>query len=366
MLLTIDQTTLAAGLSAVGRAVAPRSTLPVLNNVLLEASETGLKLSATNLEIGITTSRAADVTTHGGITVPYRVFADMAGTLPDEQVMLETDDAKCTLAVKCGATHFDLKGIDAGEFPPMLPTVNEGTTFTGEQLKRAISRVAFAASTDQARPVRQGVQLRWKGGFLSFAATDGFRIAVIETGSDAPDGTAIIPAAALKEVNRLAQPKETVYLRLPENRGQAQFIGSDWALTCQLIDGNFPDYKVLLPKSYKTTVTANTAALLSAIRRAEIIARMGNGVVKLEIAGGRIVVSATSEETGSNESAVDATIDGVDSQVIAFNAKFIQEALEVAGGERVELRINDGQSPAKVTAVDDPLWFTVCMPMHLG
>src|SRR5512138_637120 len=179
MKVSVSQQQLAQGLGVVSRAVSPRSTLPVLGNVLLATDEGRLRLAATNLELGISCWIGAQIQDEGSITVPARLLADLVSTLPNDTVHLSVNVSTCTLTVHCGASNTDIKGIDAQEFPPMPATdMSEGVLIKVSDFKEMIQQVTFAASSDEARPVLQGVQITCTGSDLALAATDGFRISV--------------------------------------------------------------------------------------------------------------------------------------------------------------------------------------------
>ena len=375
MKVTVSQQQLAQGLGIVSRAVSPRSTLPVLANVLLATDEGRLRLAATNLELGISSWIGAQIQEEGSITVPARLLTDLVSTLPNDQVHLSVNTNTFTLTVHCGTSNMEIKGIDAQEFPPMPATdTAEGLRIKVADFKEMVQQVAFAASSDEARPVLQGVQTTIAGSEISMAATDGFRISVRKVGLTEPaqkPSTIIIPARALSELARIAGDGEgVVCMIVPSGRGQVVFRLEAAELVSQLIDGSFPDYKVILPRSFKSHTIVSTASLLKACRQAEIIARNGNNVVRLNMQPnadrpGQVEVSAQSEETGSNETTIDATIDGP-GMVVAFNVRFLREALEVIKTPNLALETNDHKSPARVQPVGDESFQHVIMPMHLG
>ncbi|HMN59242.1 MAG TPA: DNA polymerase III subunit beta [Anaerolinea sp.] len=375
MKVSVSQQQLAHGLNMVSRAVSPRSTLPVLGNVLLATDEGRLRLAATNLELGISCWVGAQIGEEGSITVPARLFSDLVNTLPNDTVQLAVNMNTFTLSVKCGASATEIKGIDAQEFPPM-PAADpaEGVAMKVTDLKEMIQQVAFSASADEARPVLQGVQTIINGEEMSLAATDGFRISVRKTAlpkAAARPLSMIIPARALNELARIAQDGDSdVTVISPPGRGQVVFHLESVELVSQLIDGNFPDYKVIMPRAFKTHTVVSTNALLKACKQAEIIARNGNNVVRLtlqkfEDRPGEIEVSAQSEETGVNESRIDANIEGP-VLAVAFNVRFLREGLEVIKTPNLVLETNDQKSPAMVQPVGDENFQHVIMPMHLG
>jgi DNA polymerase-3 subunit beta len=376
MKATVSQQNLAHGLSVVSKAVSPRSTLPVLANILIATDEGRLRLSATNLELGVTCWIGARIDEEGSTTVPARTISDMVTALPNDQITLALNTRTQTLNVSCGTSKSDIKGIDAQEFPPMpVPEISEGIQIKVTDFKEMIQQVAFCASTDEARPVLMGVLVTVTGDEMTMVATDGFRISVRTAKLEAPvvaPMKAIIPARALNELARIASDGEqTVTMILPPGRGQVIFHMKDVELVSQLIEGSFPDYKQIIPRSYKTRTVLSTAALLKACKQAEIIAREGSNVTRLnitptgDIKPGAVEISAQTEETGSSEATLDATIEG-SSLLIAFNVRFLREVLEVIKTPNVALETNQGNTPGVVRPVGDDNFLHVIMPMHLG
>jgi DNA polymerase-3 subunit beta len=370
--ITVSQSNLQKGLGIVSRAVSPRSTLLVLANVLLKAEAGRLMLAATNLELGIQTRVQAEVEAEGAITVPARLFADLVGTLPNEPVSLTVNPNTCTLTVKCGKSSTEIKGIDAGEFPPM-PTADGavGVEIAADVYKQLVGQVAFAASTDQARPVLQGLQVEVDGRGLTAAATDGFRVAVKHLAMEdigRGAGTMIIPARAMSEVARIAGDNPVTVTPFPD-RGQVIFSAGDTQLFSQLIDGKFPPYEQITPKAYSFEAAMDRAALLAMLRQVEIIARNSNGVVRLNFQagenGGMVGASATSEESGHAEAEIAAEIDKGDALAIAFNVKFLRESLEAMTGPTVFLHANKPTTPATLYCPADGRYYYTIMPMQI-
>jgi DNA polymerase-3 subunit beta len=376
MKVTVLQESLAHGLSIVSRAVSPRSTLPVLSNVLVASDEGRLRLSATNLELGITCWIGAKIEEEGSTTVPARTFVDLVGTLPQEQVNLSLATATQTLNVRCGASNTDIKCIDAQEFPPLpVPEMDGAILLNVSDFKDMIAQVIFAASVDEARPVLMGVLVTVEKDTITMAAADGFRLSVRKGTLSQPvpqPVTAIIPARALGELARVASDgNETILMAMPKGRGQVIFRMKEVEVVSQLIDGTFPDYQQIIPRSYKSRTILSTPALLKACKQAEIFAREGSNVARLDIksAGdlepGAVEISAQSEETGSNETIVAATIEGV-GLLIAFNVKYMREVLEVIKSPNVALETSASNAPGVVRPVGDDAFLHVIMPMHLG
>jgi DNA polymerase-3 subunit beta len=242
--------------------------------------------------------------------------------------------------------------------------------------REMIHQVAFAASSDEARPVLMGVLVQVDKDKLTMAAADGFRLsvrkAVLSTPSPAPV-SAIVPAQALKELARVAtDSEEPIYMVMPKGRGQVVFRVKDVEVVSQLIDGTFPDFQQIIPRSYKSRTLVSTSSLLKACKQAEIFAREGSNVARLNIKSAQsemqpseVEISATSEETGKNETIVEATVDGM-GLLIAFNVKFLREALEVIRTPNVALETSAPNAPGVVKPVGDDQFLHVIMPMHLG
>jgi DNA polymerase-3 subunit beta len=377
MKVTVLQENLARGLSTVSRAVSPRSTLPVLSNILIATDEGRLRLSATNLELGITCWIPARIDENGSTTVPSRTFSDLVSAMPNDQVQLTLDVKTQNLHVKGGQSNNDIKCIDAQEFPPLpTPEMQDAVQLNVADFKEMIHQVAFAASNDEARPVLMGVLMNVEKDKVTMAAADGFRLSVRKaqlSSSVKNPINVIIPARALNELARVASDgEEPIYMVIPKNRGQVLFRVKDVEVVSQLIEGTFPDYHQIIPRNHKSRTLISTAALLKACKQAEIFAREGSNVARLDIkqANGEmqpseVEISATSEETGKNETIVEATVDG-SSVLIAFNVKFLREALEVIRTPNVALETSAANAPGVIRPVGDEDFLHVIMPMHLG
>jgi DNA polymerase-3 subunit beta len=363
-------------LNIVSRAVSPRSTLPVLANVLVASDDGRLRLSATNLELGITCWIGAKIEEEGSTTVPSRTFSDLVGTLPNGQVDMDLAVRTQTLNVVSGASNTDIKCIDAQEFPPMpAPDPDGGVEFNIADLKEMIHQVVFAASTDDARPVLTGVLMTVEGNQVVMAAADGFRLSVrtAELSHVVEEPIhAIIPARALGELARIASDgEETVVMVMPPGRGQVIFRMKDVELTSQLIEGNFPEYQQIIPNGHSTRTVVSTEAFLKACKQAEIFAREGSHIARInvlpgdEMQPGAIEISAQSEETGSSEVMIDATIDG-QAVLIAFNVRYLREVLDVIKTPNVALETTAAAAPGVLRPIADESFLHVIMPMHLG
>jgi len=378
MKLSCLQENLAKGISIVGRAVATRSTLPVLSNVLLSTDESRLKLSATNLEIGINCWIGAKVTQEGAITVPARLLSDLVNSLPSENVDLELITRTQTLNLKCGRFEANIKGIDAQEFPLILvPEKDDRVSIEPDLLHQMIDQVAFAAAMDESRPVLTGVLADITPEKLTLVAADGYRLSVRSTalidGPKEPQ-TIIIPARALQELARISgEEEEPIEMIIAPSRNQVFFHLNNVDLVSQLVEGAFPDYEQIIPTSFNTKITANTADLLKAVRMAFIFARDSANIVRVQVipngeAGdgeGRLVVSATSSEYGDNVGELDAHIEGSPVE-IAFNARYLIDALDVVDTAQVSLETRDPASPGVIRSVGGGDFTHIIMPMHIA
>jgi DNA polymerase-3 subunit beta len=376
MKITVLQENLTHALSIVSRAVSPRSTLPVLGNVLLATDEGRLRLSATNLELGITCWIGVKIEEEGSTTVPARTFGELVGALTDRPVEMSLNVRTLTLNVHCGASNTDLKCIDAQEFPPMpTPDLTDGVLFDITNLKEMIQQVAFAASTDEARPVLTGVLLTVKENAISLSAADGFRLSIRKDVLKNPVNqpiSAVIPARALTELARIAADgNQEMIMVMPPGRGQIVFHTKDIELVSQLIEGNFPELGQLIPRHFNTRTVLSNQLFLKACKQAEIFAREGSHIARINITSegesqpGVVEITGQSEETGYNQNTVDATVEGPN-QLIAFNVKYLRDVLEVIKTPNVALETTSDTSPGVIRPVGDDNFTHVIMPMHLG
>jgi DNA polymerase-3 subunit beta len=376
MRLTCLQENLSRGLNVVGRAVATRTTLPITNNVLLATDQSRLRLTATNLEMAISCWIGAKAEEEGAITVPARLFTEFINSLPNDKVDISLSPRTKTLELKCARFEARISGVDAQDFPP-IPKVAAGinTKVELEVLKQGITQVVFAAAADESRPVLTGVSAEFDGDLLTLAAADGFRLAVHKLPlavAVSQKTTVIIPARTLAELNRLmADQEEAVELTVDPNKSQALFRLKNIELVSQLVQGTFPNYAQLIPQSYSTRAVVDVAAFLRATKTATIFARDGSGIVRLvmvpgsgELAPGKMMVSARSEEVGDDVGEIDTVIEGGEAK-IAFNGKYLAEVLGVLSQEQVALEITTPSSPGVIRPVGVDNYVHVVMPMFV-
>lgn len=374
MRLSCLQENLNRGLGVVGRAVATRATLPITNNVLLATEASRLKLVATNLEMAVTCWVGAKIEEEGAITVPARLLTEFVSSLPSDRVDLSLPAKAKTLELKCARFEARISGIDAKEFPP-IPKVEDGVTtkVEVEALRQGVSHVVFAAATEESRPVLTGIDAKFEGDVLTLAAADGFRLAVYKLPLAAPveqSAEVIIPARSLSELNRFLADEEAVEVTVNPARGQALFRLKNIELVSQLVQGAFPKYEQLIPKSYNTRAVVNVAEFLRATKTASIFARDGSGIVRVkttpgkELAAGKMTIEARSEEVGDDVGEIDATVEGEEAK-IAFNGKYLTDVLSVIGEAQVALEMTTPSSPGVIRPVGVENYIHVVMPMFV-
>jgi DNA polymerase-3 subunit beta len=388
------QENLSKGLSIISRAVATRPTLPVLSHVLLSTEQSQIKLAATDLELFIVCWIGAKVEQPGATTVPARLLTDLVNSLPPERIDLRLTDQ--TLHLSCARNEADIKGIDAQEFP-LIPTVESDasggvpeTSLDPELLRQMISQVVFAAATDESRPILTGVLTRFEEDTLTMATADGFRLSVRSAQLPAPAPqsiSAVIPAKALSELARIgANEQEPISMYITPSRSQVLFhlqgsTSADEAsrsstsvfgidLVSQLIEGNFPNYQQIVPKSHTTRTILNTEEFLKACRTANIFARSEANVIHVsvepgaELSMGRVEITASSAEMGDSVIDLDASVEG-EPVTIAFNARFLMDALSVMDSAQVALETSTSSSPGMLKPLGSEDFVHVIMPMHI-
>ncbi len=356
---------LAYGLRTVARTASLRSTLPVLGNVLMATDEGRLCLTTTNLETTTICWIDALIEKEGAITVPAHTLTDLVGTFLPDQVGLELDSETQTLNVRCGGTRTKVKGIEAGEFPP-LPEPGPGSEIeiSAADLKEMIRKVSVSAASDQGRPVLTGVLVAIEGNTITMVAADGFRMsegkAVLS--SPAPERVqTILPAQALDEWVRISGNDEGVAMTFTESR--VVFKTERLWLASQVIEGSFLDYKQIIPVEWGTRAVLSTEAFSRACKRAAIFARENpsNNTVVLNVNG------TVEDETGSSRTVIDAeaTTEG-EALKIAFNVRYLLDILKVLDTPNVAIEMISNTSPGVIRPVGTDDFLHVVMPLALS
>jgi DNA polymerase-3 subunit beta len=366
------QENLARGLSIVGRGVSTRGTLPILGNVLLKTNGGQLKLTATNLEIGVNCWVPAKIEDEGAITVPAKLFTDFVNSLPAGPIEIALNVRTKTIHLKSATTEANLKGLDAEEFP-IIPAIPDKPTTRMAQgvLRRMINEVAFVAATDDSRPVLTGVLTTFDGNEVTMAAADPYRLSVRRAPllvTVDPKVEIIIPARSLFEVARIVDDSESsVDILVTPNGSQVIFHTEEADLVSRIIEGQFPNYHQVIPTSHATTVTVSRDELLKATKLASYFARDAANIVRFTVDPAQevpLVVSATAAEVGDNTSRVDATVEGPGT-AIAFNSRFVADALGSLAASEIALELGGPLAPGVVRIVGDDSYLHVVMPLRI-
>lgn len=373
MKVTCLQENLTRGLQIVGRAVSTRGTLPILSNVLLRTDAGRLKLTATNLEIGVNCWVPAKVDDDGAITVPAKLFTDFVNNLPAGNIEMSLNVRTKTLHLKSGQHEANVKGLDAEEFP-IIPAIPEKPTTRIAQgaLRRMIREVAFVAATDDSRPVLTGVLTTIAGDMITLAAADPYRLSVrhgrvldrVEPGLEV-----IVPARSYMELERvLGDTDDPLDVFITPNRSQVIFHTNEADIVSRIIEGQFPNYKQVIPAAAPLTrVVVQREELLNATRLASFFARDAANIVRFGVEPGAelpLVVSATAAEVGDQTGRVDATVSGAPT-TIAFNSRFVSEALGSLTAPEISLELGGPLAPGVLKVVGDESYLHVVMPLRI-
>ncbi|HEU5206011.1 MAG TPA: DNA polymerase III subunit beta [Gaiellaceae bacterium] len=361
--ITCSKAELAASLGVVSRAVSTRGAVQVLGGILLQAEDGRLSLAATDMEISIRASLAGEVEGDASVVVPGRLLTDLVRLLPDDSVSLAYDEGEGVLAVTSGSHSSRLNVYSAEDFPRLPPLDVALQTIDAAALLATIEKVGRAASRDESRPVLTGVLVRFEGDHLIMAATDSYRLAVKETSlsSTGPDLEAIIPARALQELARIAAGADDVQLGVHENH--VIFSANDVWLTSRRIDGQFPNYKQLLPEAFEIEIATPRAAFLDVVRRAGLMAQR-NAPLRLRFADGELTVSAQTQDIGEATESLPIEYAGEELE-IGFNPDFLRDGLEAVAADTVQLKLINRLRPGLIAAPDESFWYLI-MPIRLA
>ena len=378
MKITCKQQDLSRGLSAVSHAVSNRSTLPILANILVATDHGRLKLSATNLEIGINCWVDAQVHEEGTTTVPAKLLTDFVNSLPQAPVDITIPEGSNTMSIKSLRSSANIKGMDASEYP-LIPSAEGGeepVLLDAALLKEMIEEVAFAAADDDSRPVFTGVLVQVGDEKITFAAADAFRLAVRIAslpGDDHPRGDILIPARTLTELARILPAEGAVQMIVTPNRSQVLFHTEQIDLVSRLIEGTFPNFRQIIPKEHSTRAVVETKEFAAAVKSAALFARDSSNITRIKInpgdsgglEPGAITVEATAEDLGDNISTINAAVDGPELQII-FNVKYLADVLSVIDTPEVALEVNAPTRPGVIKPVGSADYTYVIMPMHIN
>ncbi len=359
--LSVTQENLSRALATVSRIASTRGSLPILSNVLLKTVDNQLLVAATNLDVAISETIGAKVKTEGSITVPARLMQDYVSSLPNSTLTLEVVDSKLKITTEHHSSS--INGTPADDFPEM-PTIENGDSLTlgGSDLKTALQQVLFAASNDEARPVLTGLYLHTTNGKLYAAATDSYRLAEKMIGKEEKEISLLIPASSMQDVLRVMRD-DTASIGINYDEQQARFSVGPVELVTRLIDGNYPDYRKLLPKSYETTASMNLSDLQEITKVSSLFAREAAGgvTVTIEEEKNEVSIRSIASQVGENNAVAEAEVSG--DAVITMNSRYILDALGAFECKKIQVNVNGKLDPCILTDPENDDYLHVVMPV---
>src|SRR6185503_13978669 len=369
MRFTISKEQMMGGLQAVQNIVGSRTTLPILSNVLLRGEEGKLELTATDLDVSVSCVVNVEIKKAGAFTVPVKKFFGIVRELTASELEVEVDE-KNVCKLKAGASYYKLNGLAAEEFPP-LPQFSEKKkiVFPQEKVKGMLRRTSFAVSTDETRYVLNGIFVSLKEHKLTFVSTDGRRLALTEEEVElTPENEAefILPTKAINELNRLLQVNGEVEIKFTENQASFQLRdekGSSILLITKLVEGNYPNYKQVIPGEASERVSLGREELLQALRRAEIMTSEKSNSVKLAFTKNNLTITANTPEVGEGRESLAINYKGKD-LAIAFNPGYLMDPLKALDNDEIFLELTDELSPG-VVKINGPFLYVI-MPMRMS
>jgi DNA polymerase III subunit beta len=366
--LTTKREDLVSKLSIVSRAVSTRAATQALSGVLLDASSGQVTLSATDLDMGLETTLDADVAGEGSVLLPGRLFAEVARSLADETVEIETREAEHDVEIRSGSSSFHLRVLPAEDFPKLPEaSADSALKIPADVLGASIDLVARAASRDDMRPVLTGVFVSGSGSEMTMVATDSYRLAVKRTELESDLGGEIeanIPARALRELARILASEEIKEVSISLLSNQAVFEAGSITLTTRLIDGQFPNFRQLLPESYEHDVRLPRGDLLEVARRVSQLAQR-NAPLRFSFAPGELTVAAETPDVGDAVETMPAAFEGEPLE-IGFNPEFLKEGVESVEGEEILVRLISPLRPGLLQPVENDDFRYLVMPIRLN
>jgi len=367
MKLTCAKEEFAEKLQVAGRGVSARASVQILAGILLRAAGGQLSLSATDMEISLRVSLDAQVEDEGSVVVPGRLLVDIVRLLPAGEVTISHRAEEGVVELVCGTASYRLHTYAAEDFP-RLPEVDPSTAFTvdKEAFVDTIAKVSRSASRDESRPVLTGVLVRFEGDKLVMAATDSYRLSVKETALPEGPGReveAIVPARALAELARIAQGGEPGSLQVGVQENQVVFGVDDVWLTARRIDGQFPNYKQLLPETFEAEVTMPREEFLDVVRRTSVLAQR-KSPLRLRFDDGELTVSAQTQDVGEARESLPISYSG-ETIEIGFNAEFLRDGLESVSDDSVRVKLISPLRPGLIHGESDDFLYLI-MPIRLA
>jgi DNA polymerase III subunit beta len=364
MKFAVTKEALLEGLQRIQNVVSTRSTLPVLTNALLETSKTGLRLTTTDLEVSVRCEVAAQVEKPGATTLPARRLSAIVRELPASEVTIETD-AKNISTLRCGSSFFKIYGLPKEEFPP-FPSFKDAKVYTIRQseLKSGLRRTSYAISVDETRYVLNGILFSFKENKLTLVATDGRRLALFDSDLEFPhshERDFIVPTKAVTELQRLLGEEGEIQIAVSENLVSFELNGSQ--LVSKLVEGNYPNYRQVIPGEAKERVTIEREALLNSVRRVSLLSNDKTSSVRLSFSRNNLDITANTPEVGEAREALAVVYRGRDFS-IAFNPEFLMDPLRNLPSDEIHLELIDEMSPG-VIKINTPFLY-VLMPMRVS
>jgi DNA polymerase III subunit beta len=364
MEVVIDRDAFLKGLQMVQNIVEPRQTLPILANVLLEAEGESVRMTATDLEVGARVSVPAKVGGKGAITVSARKLAEVVKELPAAAVALKVTE-NVTVSLRCGGATYRLVGLAPDDFPPVVPASPQSwVTLEAKILREMLTQTSFAVSHDETRYALNGVLFVFQGKDVRMVATDGHRLALStrSLGKAIAGATGIVPRKAVTEILRVLGASEEVQIAITENQFVLQM--PNFVMTARLIEGQFPNYDAVIPRTHPGRLAAPRSSLSAALRRVAVMAEERNKPVKLALSPASLKVMASSQELGEAEEILEVEYAG-EEMVIGFNSRYLLEAMAALDKDQVTFEIKDAQSPGVIKSVEDEGYCCVIMPMRI-
>lgn len=361
MKLKVTQENLNKALNLVARVASTRGTLPILGNVLFKVTDNRLSIAATNLEIAISSYIGAQIQTEGSLTIPARLLQDFIGGLPSGVIELEQEDQR--LKITTDSYKSVINGVSAEDFP-VMPAIEQGTTWTvsGPVLRQALQQVLMAASNDDSRPVLTGVLFQTVDGTLFIAATDSYRLAEKRLMELKQEVKLLIPATALQDVLRIIHDYEGE-VSVTSDEQQVRFLAGEVELVARLIEGNYPDYRKLIPASFATTATIERSELVSITKISSLFARESAGsiVVSVDEPSESIWIHAVASQLGENNAT--AKVEAHGTGAITLNSRYLLDGLQAMDSKQAVIAFNGKLEPVKLSdpAKDD--YLHIIMPL---
>lgn len=369
MKFSITQEKLSKGLQTIYRAIPTKSTLPILSNVLIEAKDNNLILSATNLETAIKTNIGASVEEPGILAVPAKLLKEFVASLPSTTLIVDTKAA--TLNLKSDKTKTKFSGVNAEDYPqlPNVPKEGKYISINHKDLDKISQMVTFSAGNDSARPIFTGAYLKYTDKNLVVASTDGFRLSelTLKVEGTVDEMTVIVPAKTLAEIARIfSNTEENIKIYLNSSDNLLLFVSEDTLVATRILDGQYPDYKRIIPQDNILTATFSTEDFAEAVKVTNIFAKESNNTIKLSFDPEEhtIKVSSLAETTGENESVIQGNIEGEYLQ-LAFNSKYLLDYLNNVKSTNLVLKTNSTTAPCLITTDDHKDFIHIIMPLQV-